>query len=176
VRFADLLRTTVMLSAGAATMLGVITVVAASADAQPTLVIVLAVWWLAASVGGAVFGRRQRVTPAIGRLLASARPATTLPEIRPGSIVVNRLWPLLTCTVVAGALGFLAPQIPGIATGFAIIWALAWRGQDAAVVAIEERDGMTFYVERTSPVHRIQLVRAPGFRREAPRVNGRPPA
>ena len=36
--------------------------------------------------------------------------------------------------------------------GFAIIWALAWRQQDAAVAAIEERDGAAFYVQRTSPV------------------------
>ena len=48
----------------------------------------------------------------------------------------------------AGAVAFLAPQIPGIATGFAIIWALAWRHQYAAVAAIEGRDGARFYVER----------------------------
>lgn len=171
-RFADLLKTTVLLSAGAATTLGVVTVAAASNDAQASIVLIVAGWWIAAGVLGVVLGRRERVTPAIGRLLASAKPATSLPEIRPGAIVANRLWPLLGCTVAAGALAFVAPQIPGIATGFAIIWALAWRGQDAAVTAIEERDGVTFYVERTSPVRPIRLVRTPGFRRGAPRMNG----
>ncbi|HET6550460.1 MAG TPA: hypothetical protein VFG79_18490, partial [Solirubrobacter sp.] len=58
---------------------------------------------------------------------------------------------------------FFAPQIGGIAAGFAIIWALAWRRQEAAVAAIEERDGARFYVDRTSPLRAIRLVRTPGF-------------
>ena len=33
----------------------------------------------------------------------------------------------------------------------------------SAVAAIEERDGVRFYIDRTSPVHPIQLVRTPGF-------------
>jgi hypothetical protein len=66
----------------------------------------------------------------------------------------------------------VGPQFPGIATGFCIIWALAWRRQEAAVRAIEERDGVTFFVERTSPVGPMQLIRMPGLRRERPTVNG----
>ena len=56
-----------------------------------------------------------------------------------------------------------APQIGGIAAGFAIIWALAWRRQEAAVAAIEERDGVRFYVDKTSPLRAIRLIRTPGF-------------
>ena len=48
----------------------------------------------------------------------------------------------------------------------------AWRYQDRAVLAIEERDGVSYYVERTSPVRPIQLVRMPGFRRELQSLNG----
>jgi hypothetical protein len=95
-----------------------------------------------------------------------------MPEHRPGAVIVNRLWPLLLSTIAAGILGIVAPQIPAIATGFAIIWALAWRRQDAAVLAIEERDGVTFFVESTSPVRPIKLVRAPGLRRDVPSLNG----
>jgi hypothetical protein len=36
------------------------------------------------------------------------------------------------------------------------------------VLAIEERDGVTFYVERTSPVRPMRLLRMPGLRREVP--------
>ena len=95
-----------------------------------------------------------------------------MPEHRPGAVTVNRLWPLLLSTIAAGALGLIAPQIPGVATGFAVIWALAWRRQESAVRAIEERDGVTFYVEPTSPVRPLRLVRTPGFRREVPTLNG----
>ena len=63
----------------------------------------------------------------------------------------------------SGVLSVFAPQIGGIAAGFAIIWALAWRRQEAAVAAIEERDGVRFYVDKTSPFSPIRLVRTPGF-------------
>jgi hypothetical protein len=172
VRFVDLLRTTVLLSAGAATTLAVITVAAATADGDVNAVVVAAAWWFVAALIGAFVGRRAQVTEAIGRLLANAKAATMMPEHRPGAVAVNRLWPLLLSTVAAGALGFIAPQIPGIATGFAVIWALAWRRQESAVRAIEERDGATFYVEPTSPVRPLRLVRTPGFRREVPTFNG----
>ncbi len=104
-----------------------------------------------ATLVGLRLGRRAQTNPPIARLLASARASTTLPEHHPSAILLNRLWPLLLFTLLSGGLAFLAPQIPGIAAGFAIIWALAWRRQDAAVAAIEERDGAAFYVQRTSP-------------------------
>jgi hypothetical protein len=172
VRFVDLLRTTVLLSAGAATALGVVTVLAASAEGDDQLVVYAAGWWVVAALIGAFLGRRAQVTAQIGRMLADARTAKMMPEHRPGAVLMNRLWPLLLCTIAAGALAIVAPQIPGIATGFAIIWALAWRRQESAVRAIEERDGATFYVERTSPVRPLVLVRTPGFRREVPTLNG----
>ena len=91
--------------------------------------------------------------------------------------MLNRLWPLLLSTIGAGALAFVLPQVPAVATGFAIIWALAWRRQASAVTAIEERDGARFYVERTSPLQPIRLVRTPGFRSNLFELNGasRPP-
>ncbi|MEA2382137.1 MAG: hypothetical protein QOH72_2108 [Solirubrobacteraceae bacterium] len=171
-RFVDLLRTTVLLSAAAATTLAVITVAAATADGDDRAVIVAAAWWFVAALIGAFVGRRNQVSQAIGRLLADAKAATMMPEHRPAAVAVNRLWPLLLSTVAAGALGLIAPQIPGIAAGFAVIWALAWRRQESAVRAIEERDGATFFVEPTSPVRPLRLVRTPGFRREVPTFNG----
>ena len=173
-RFVDLLKATVMLSAGAATMLAVVTVLAATAEVDDTLVVAAAGWWVVASLIGVVVGRHAQATPPIARLLADSKMATMMPEHRPGAVLVNRLWPLLVSTIAAGAVGFLIPQVAAVATGFAIIWALAWRRQDSAVVAIEERDGVTFYIERTSPVRPMQLVRTPGFRREVPSLDRTP--
>jgi hypothetical protein len=175
VRFVDLLKTTVMLSAAAATMLAIVTVIGATSDHDDTLVLIGAGWWVASSLIGVLLGRRAQVTAPIGRLLADAKLATMLPEHRPASVILNRLWPLLVSTVAAGVVGFVFPQVPAVACGFAIIWSLAWRRQDSAVLAVEERDGVTFYVERTSPVRPMQLVRTPGLRREVPTltsVNG----
>jgi hypothetical protein len=175
VRFVDLLKSTVMLSAGAATMLAIVTVIGATSDHDDTLVLIATGWWVAASLIGVLLGRRAQVTAPIGRLLADAKMATMLPEHRPAAVILNRLWPLLLSTVAGGALGFVFPQVPAVACGFAIIWSLAWRRQDSAVLAVEERDGVAFYVERTSPVRPMQLVRTPGLRREVPTlasVNG----
>ena len=65
--------------------------------------------------------------------------------------------------IVFSAVGVFRPPVSAVAAGGAIIWALAWRRQERAVTAIEERDGARFYVDRTSPVQPIRLVRTPGF-------------
>jgi hypothetical protein len=168
VRFVDFLRTTVLLSAGAATALAAVTVIAASARSDTQLAEVAVGWWLIAAGIGARLGGRAQTNPPIARLLATARASNSLPEHHPGAILLNRLWPLGLFTLLSGGLAFLAPQIPGIAAGFAVIWALAWRHQDAAVAAIEERDGASFYVLRTSPVRPIALMRTPGFKAARP--------
>jgi hypothetical protein len=167
-RFVDFLKATVLLSAGSASTLAVITVLGATREGDDSIVLFCTGWWLGAAVIGAFLGRRKSASPAIARLLADAKNATMMPEIHPGAVLLNRLWPLILVMVVAGALALIAPQIAGIATGFAIIWALSWRHQDKAVVAIEERDGVTFFVERTSPFRPMRLERTPGFRREVP--------
>jgi hypothetical protein len=173
VRFVDFLRSTVMLSAGAATALALVTVLAVGTSSEEHLLPIVVGWWVIAAPIGLRLGRRAETNPPIARLLADAKASTALPENHPSAILVNRLWPLLLFTLIAGGLAFLAPQVPGIAAGFAIIWALAWRRQDAAVAAIEERDGAFFYVMRTSPVRPMELERTPGFKALRPeRVNG----
>ena len=160
-RFGDFLRAAVLLSAGSATALAAITVLAASREVEPVVVFVSLGWWtIAAGLGLRLEGRAN---DSIRTLLADARHQTTLPELRPALTLVNRLWPLLVVTVAAGALGIFLPQVASVATGFALLVALAWRRQGHAVEAIEERDSARFYVDRTSPVQPIRLVRTPGF-------------
>lgn len=174
-RFVDFLKTTVLLSAGAATALAAVAVLAsATGTGSGSLEVGVDVgWWVLATAIGMALGRRSQTTPPIARLLSGARASTTLPDLRPGAVLINRLWPLALFTLISGGLAFLAPQIPGIAAGFAIIWSLSWRRQDAAVAAIEERDGVAFYVQRTSPVRPMALVRTPGFTATRPaHVNG----
>jgi hypothetical protein len=163
VRFGDFLKATVLLSAGAATALAAITVIGISQEPDGTLIFVSVGWWIVAALTGLWLGRRAETSPPIARLLAGARSQTTLPELQPGRTLLNRLWPLLISTLGAGVLAVFEPQVASIAAGFAIIWALAWRRQESAVAAIEERDGARFYVDRTSPFSPIQLIRTPGF-------------
>jgi hypothetical protein len=163
VRFGDFLKATVLLSAGAATVLATVAVLGVSREPDGLLIAVSAGWWGVAVLIGATLGRRAETSPPIARLLAGAHSQTMLPELNPGRTLLNRLWPLLFSTLGAGVLSIFEPQVASIAAGFAIIWALAWRRQESAVAAIEERDGVRFYVDRTSPLSPIQLVRTPGF-------------
>ena len=167
-RFPDFLRTSVLLFAGAATALAIVAVAGARADDNTTLLIIAVAWWLIAAVGGLWVGRGGAVSEGFARLLADARNSPTLPEQRPGAIIVNRLWVLGFFTILTGSVAFLLPQVPAIAAGFLIAIGLAWRRQSAAVEAIEGRDGVRFYVEPTSPFKPIKLVRTPGFRRAEP--------
>ena len=162
-RFGDFLRATVLLSAGSATLLAALTVINLSRAYDPTLLIFSGIWWGGAILIGIWLGRRNETSPPIRRLLLSARSQTTLPEVRPGLTLINRLWPLLFATLGAAILSAFEPQVAAVAAGFTIIWALAWRRQYSAVLAIEERDGVRFYVDRTSPLAPIRLVRTPGF-------------
>ncbi|HWF26180.1 MAG TPA: hypothetical protein VG275_12070 [Solirubrobacteraceae bacterium] len=171
-RFTDLLKTTVLLSAGAASALAAVTVAGGQGAFGNLLLPVAIGWWLIAALIGGWIGRRSSTSSPIATLLASARTRATLPELNPGRTLMNRLWPLLLSTLGAGAIALFAPQVPAVAAGFAIIWALAWRRQAAAVTAIEERDGVRFYVEPTSPLKPIRLVRTPGFRSNLHEVNG----
>lgn len=171
-RFVDFLRTSVLLCAASATALGAVCVLSAGADAEDSLVFVVAGWWVLAAVIGIALGRRTETNSPIANLLAAAKSTRSLPEQRPGNILLNRMWPLLLSTVLGMGLGLVAPQVPGIAGGFAILGALAWRRQEAAVSAIEERDGIAYYVEPTPPLKPIKLIRAPGFRRDLQPVDG----
>ena len=172
-RFYEFLRTTVLMSAGSATALALVAIVAGGE--RRTLIMVAIGWWLVAGLVGLWIGRESQASQAIGSLLAAARSQRSLPEVSPARTVLNRLWPLMVVTVAAVGIGFVEPQIPAIAAGFAIVWALAWRRQASAVEAIEERDGARFYVDHTSPLSPIQLVRTPGFRANHPEVDAVPP-
>jgi hypothetical protein len=173
VRFPDFLRTTVLISAAAATALAAVTVAGgASGSGDDLLVPVAAAWWVLAAAIGVRLGRRAETSGPIASLLAGARTQAKLPELHPARTLLNRLWPLLVSTLGAGALAFVLPQVPAVATGFAIIWALAWRRQASAVTAIEERDGARFYIEKTSPLKPIRLIRTPGFRSNLFELNG----
>jgi hypothetical protein len=164
VRFVDFLKATVLLSAGSATLLAALTVARVSSEPDPSSPMEVAVgWWLVAALIGGWLGRRNAASPPIARLLADARMQMSLPELRPGLTLLNRLWPLLFSTLGAGILGVFVPQVAAVAAGFAIIWALAWRRQEAAVSAIEDRDGFRFYVDRTPPLSPIRLIRTPGL-------------
>ena len=167
-RFTDFLRTSVLLFAGAATALGAVAVAGAASKNDATLLYISVSWWVIAAGAGLWLGRRPETSQGIGRLLAQAKHSPTLPEVAPGRTIVNRLWPLIILTAATAGIAFLVPQVPAIGAGYALLAALAWRKQTRAVAAIEDRDGVRFYVEKTPPLKPLQLIRTPWLRRIEP--------
>jgi hypothetical protein len=167
-RFRDFLRVSVLIYGAAATALAVVSIAGAAQADTNTLVYVAAVWWCVAALAGLWLGRRPQATEGIATLLADARSTNSLPQMEPGSVIFNRLWPVAVVTVLAGAVGFFLPQVPVVATGFFLLVALLWRRQSSAVAAIEGRDGVEFWFDRTSPFGGPRLLRLPGLRRIEP--------
>jgi hypothetical protein len=173
--FVDLLRATVLLTAAVATALAGVAVVAANQDSNETALIVAACWWIAAGLIGAYLGGERRTSEAMSRVLAGARTATSLPPDPPGRIALQKLWPIGVFALVCGGTSWLFPQIPVIGAGYALGLALAWRRRESAVTAIEERDGVRFYVEPGSALSPTRLVRTPGLGRDRAPAGHPPP-
>jgi hypothetical protein len=173
--FVDLLRITVLLIGAAATALGGVTVLVASQDVSAATLIVAGAWWTIAVVIGSVLGSSSRAAQAMTRVLAAARTATSLPTESPGRIAFLRLWPIAAFALIVGGLGWRFPQVTAVGAGYAILNALAWRNRERAVSAIEERDGVRFYVEPGSALQPVKLVRTPGLGRDRMPAGHPPP-
>jgi hypothetical protein len=174
--YCDLLRMTVLLSAGAATALAAVTVIAVSGSEDTLTIYVAAVWWTSALIGGLILGGPARAAEAIRPALADARMATALPSIsNPTRAALSRIWPIGAFALIAGVLGFVFHGVAAVGAGFALAAALTWRSREAAVAAIEERDGVRFYVEPGSALQPIKLIRTPGLRRDRPPPGHPPP-
>ncbi len=162
--YTDLLRVSVFITAAEATALGAITAVAANRDAETTIVLIAAVWWLVALGIGFWLSRPQRAAEDVRDALARAKTATSLPDHNPARIAVTRLWPIALTAVAAGVLGIFFPGVAAVGAGYALIVSLAWHTREAAVLGIEQRDGVKFYVVPSSALQPVELVRAPGLR------------
>ncbi|MGA8745642.1 MAG: hypothetical protein WB507_07240 [Solirubrobacterales bacterium] len=162
--YTDLLRVTVLLTGAEATALAGITAIAANRENDTTTILVAGVWWLLALAIGSYLGRPARAAAGVRDALTEARTATSLPSETPTRIAVGRLWPIALTALAAGVLGILYPGVAAIGAGYALLVSLAWHTREAAVLGIEHRDGVKFYVVPNSALRPIKLVRTPGLR------------
>ncbi|HET7417139.1 MAG TPA: hypothetical protein VFJ61_05915 [Solirubrobacterales bacterium] len=162
--YTDLLRASVFITAAEATALGAITALAANRDGDTRVAVVAALWWLVALAIGIYLGRPHRAADDVRDALARARTATSLPDQSPSRIAFIRLWPIALTAVVAGALGIVFPGVAAVGAGYALIVSLAWHTREAAVLGVEQRDGVKFYVVPTNAMRPVELVRTPGLR------------
>jgi hypothetical protein len=164
VPYTDLLRVTVFLTGAEATVLGAVTAIGANREGDTTTVLVAAVWWLISLGIGIYLGRPTRAADDVRDPLSRARTATSLPQESPARIAAGRLWPIVLTAIIAGGLGLFFPGVAVIGAGYALIISLAWHTREAAVLGIEDRDGVKFYVVPNSALKPVELVRTPGLR------------
>jgi hypothetical protein len=167
--FTDLLRISVFITGAEATVLGAISAIAVGGEPSSTTVIVALAWWAIAIIIGFWMGRPERARDDMRDPLAKAKTATSMPQEAPTRVAVQRLWPVAVTAIIAGGLGLFFPGVAIIGTGYALIVSLAWHTRELAVQAIEERDGVRFFVVPSSALKPIELVRTPGLRSD--RVN-----
>jgi hypothetical protein len=164
VPYTDLLRVTVFITGAEATVLGAVTAIGANREGSPTTIVVAAAWWLISLIVGFYLGRPARAVEDMRNPLSRARTATSLPPQTPARITIGRLWPIAATAILAGGLGLFFPGVAVIGAGYALIVSLAWHTREAAVLAIEQRDGVKFYVVPNSALRPVELVRTPGLR------------
>ena len=164
--YTELLRFTVVVTAAEATILGAISAVSVGGEPGATTVIVALAWWLISLILGFWLGRPERAREDMRDVLAKAKMATLLPSQSPTRIALQRLWPIAVIAIVAGGLGLFFPGVAIIGAGYGLAVSLAFHAREGAVQAIEERDGVRFYVLPTSALKPIELVRTPGLRSE----------
>jgi len=162
--YTDLLRASVFITAAEATALGAITAVAANREGESWIVVVAAVWWLVSLAIGFYLSRPRRAADDVRDALARARTATPLPEETPSRVALVRLWPIFFTAIAAGVLGLFFPGVAAVGAGYALIVSLAWHTREAAVLGVEARDGVKFYVVPSHALRPIELVRTPGLR------------
>jgi len=162
--YTDLLRVSVFITAAEATALGAITAVGANREGEAWIVLVAAAWWLVSLGIGFYLSRPARAAEDVRDALARARTATSLPDQTPARIAFIRLWPIALTAIAAGVLGLFFPGVAAVGAGYALIVSLAWHTREAAVLGIEARDGVKFYVVPTNAMRPIELVRTPGLR------------
>jgi len=164
VPYTELLRVTVFVTGAEATALGAITAIGANRDGDSKVVLIAAAWWLVSLAVGIYLGRPSRAADDVRDALSRARTATSLPQETPARIAIGRLWPIGLTAIVAGGLGLFFPGVAVIGAGYALIVSLAWHTREAAVLGIEQRDGVKFYVVPNSALQPVELVRTPGLR------------
>lgn len=173
-RFVDFLRAAVLLFAGSANALAIVVLVGVDPGRDRLELYLAFGWWIVAAIIGGLLGRRPAAFAGVARLMATARSAPALPEVAPGTILINRLWTLATFTLLAGGAGIVFPEVAAIAVGFPLIAAFGIRKQAGAVQAVEERDGVRFYIDRTGALRPTELIRTPGLKRWVDQAEGVP--
>lgn len=161
-RYCDYLHASVLLIGSAALALVLVGAGALAQDGSRTMVVLSVAWIVICVLGGTLFGR-SGAQETVRELISRSRPEPIFPQIDPAGVLMSRLWPVLTITMIAAVSSYWFAQLAVAAAGLGLFWALVWRRQSDAVLAIEERDLVHFWIVRSSPFKSPKLIRVPAM-------------
>lgn len=162
-RYCDYLHACVLMIGSAALALILISAGSLLATGSRVLIVLSIAWFVICVLWGLWIGRGASVQESVRSLLSRSRPEPVFPKIEPPAVLLSRLWPVLAITLVAAITSYWFPQLAVATAGYGLLWALAWRKQSDAVLAIEERDAVHFWIVRSSPLGPPKLVRVPAM-------------
>lgn len=162
-RYCDYLHSSVLMIGSSAVALILISAGSLARDGGMTLIVLSIAWLAICVVVGLWQGSSESAQDSVRDLLSRSRPEPIFPKIEPPAVLLSRLWPVLAITIVAAFSAYWFPQFAVAAAGYGLLWALAWRRQSDAVLAIEERDTVHFWIVRSSPFAPPKLVRVPAM-------------
>lgn len=162
-RYCDYLHSSVLMIGSSAVALILISAGSLARDGSMTLIVLSIAWLATCVIVGLWQGSGESAQESVRRLLSKSRPEPIFPQIEPPAVLLSRLWPVLAITIMAAFTAYWFPQLAVAAAGYGLLWALAWRRQSDAVLAIEERDTVHFWIVRSSPFAPPKLVRVPAM-------------
>lgn len=162
-RYCDYLHSSVLLIGSAALALMLVSAGSLAWYGGSLMIALSVAWVLICLLCGLWLGRGDSVQESVHALLSKSRPEPIFPKIEPSAVLLTRLWPVLAITLAAAVSSYWFPQLAVAAAGYGLLWSLAWRRQSDAVLAIEERDLVHFWIVKGSPVRPPKLVRVPAM-------------
>lgn len=162
-RYCDYLHGSVLLIGSAALALMLVSAGSLAWYGSELMIAASVAWVVICLISGLWIGRGDAIQESVRALLSKSRPEPIFPKIEPPAVLLTRLWPVLVITLLAAITSYWFPQLAVAAAGYGLLWALAWRKQSDAVLAIEERDLVHFWIVRSSPLKAPRLVRVPAM-------------
>lgn len=162
-RYCDYLHASVLMIGSSALALVLIGAGSLAAYESTWMIYVSIAWLVICVCWGLWSGRGASVQESVRTLLSKSRPEPIFPKIEPPAVLLSRLWPVLAITLVSAISSYWFPQLAIVSAGYGLLWAVAWRRQADAVLAIEERDAVHFWIVKSSPLHPPKLVRVPAM-------------
>lgn len=146
-RYIDFLRVSTLFNGVVGTVLVITTALHFDVNQQQKSWLLILGWWFVCLAFGGIKGKSTAPNKIVEKLISQAKQTQALPNYPPELLMISRLSPAVTITVITIIIGWtVSPLIPACVAGPVLAHTLLWRYQSAAVAAIQARDKTIFFI------------------------------